>query len=178
VLIGTRSVKASQQLSERLDDAGLKHVVLNAAQDDDEAEIIARAGEPGAITVATNMAGRGVDIGLSEAVVAMGGLHVILSELHEARRIDRQLQGRCGRGGDPGSFEPMLSLEDPLLELAGEFWPLQVAKLRGKQREQAARILFRWAQRKAEKAHSYARRLLLKQDKNLGDMLAFSGRQE
>jgi preprotein translocase subunit SecA len=178
VLIGTRSVKASEQLSEMLLAAKLKHVVLSAAQDGDEAEIIARAGEAGAITVATNMAGRGVDIGMDEGVIAKGGLHVILSEMHEAGRIDRQLQGRCGRAGDPGSYEIMLSFEDSLMEIMGERIPRQTVQLGEKFRAKVAPWLFLWAQRKAERAHSYARRVLLKQDRNLGDMLAFSGRQE
>jgi preprotein translocase subunit SecA len=178
VLVGTRSVKASEQLSERLETAGLHHVVLNASQDNDEAEIIAHAGEAGAITVATNMAGRGVDIGMSDDVVNKGGLHVILSERHEAGRIDRQLQGRCGRAGDPGSHEFMLSFEDPLMEILGETFPARVAKLGADIRHRIAPLVFWWAQRKAERAHSYARQSLLKQDKNLGSMLAFSGRQE
>ena len=117
VLIGTRSVVASETLSELLTDAGLEHEVLSAAQDKDEAEIIARAGESGRITVATNMAGRGVDIPVDEKVLEKGGLHVILSERHDASRIDRQLAGRCGRHGEPGAVQAILSLEDPLLEL-------------------------------------------------------------
>jgi preprotein translocase subunit SecA len=128
--------------------------------------------------VATNMAGRGVDIALGEGVVAAGGLHVILSERHDSGRIDRQLQGRCGRAGDPGSYAAMLSMEDSLLELAGDDWPLRAAALKGAQRDRAGKLLFWWAQRKAEQAHSYARRALLKQDRNLGGLLAFSGRQE
>lgn len=96
VLIGTRSVAASEYLSGLLTEAGLSHGVLNARQDQEEAEIIAQAGQAGCITVATNMAGRGTDIRLGGGVADLGGLHVIATERHEARRIDRQLLGRCG----------------------------------------------------------------------------------
>src|SRR5262249_20294699 len=102
VLVGTRSVVASEHLSRLLGLAGVSHPVLNAPQDREEAEIVAHAGEWGRITVATNMAGRGTDILLAPGVVDRGGLHVIATEGHEARRIDRQLFGRCGRQGDPG----------------------------------------------------------------------------
>lgn len=112
VLIGTRTVRASQRLSALLTDAGLPHVVLNALNPERESPIIAEAGEPERITVATNMAGRGTDIRLQGDAAAQGGLHVIGSELHPAARIDRQLMGRCGRQGDPGSFRQYLSLED------------------------------------------------------------------
>lgn len=100
VLIGTRSVAASEIIGTRLDAAGLAHEVLNARQDAREADIIAAAGEPGRITVATNMAGRGTDILLTAEVKAAGGLHVILTEYHDSARIDRQLYGRSGRQGD------------------------------------------------------------------------------
>ncbi|MDN3720454.1 hypothetical protein QW131_17485 [Roseibium salinum] len=102
VLIATRSVNASRSASEWLSASGLEHTVLNAEQSAEEAEIIARAGEAGRITVATNMAGRGVDIKLDPAVIEVGGLHVILSERHDAGRIDRQMEGRAGRRGNPG----------------------------------------------------------------------------
>ena len=119
VLVGTRSVAASEHLSHLLNDEGLHHRVLNARQDQEEADIIARAGEPGRITVATNMAGRGTDIKLAEGVADAGGLHVLATERHEARRIDRQLFGRGGRQGDPGTYQSMVSLED---ELAKDFY--------------------------------------------------------
>ncbi|MCZ6475172.1 MAG: prepilin peptidase, partial [Gammaproteobacteria bacterium] len=109
VLIGTRSVEASERLSERLTAADLTHQVLNARHDLEEAKIIANAGWAGRITVATNMAGRGTDIKIAPGVAALGGLHVIATERNEAKRIDRQLFGRCGRQGDPGSFEEILS---------------------------------------------------------------------
>ena len=112
VLIGTRSVEASEYLSRLLTDRGVIHRVLNAQQDQHEAEIIRLAGEWGKITVATNMAGRGTDIKLAPGVPELGGLHVIASEPHSARRIDRQLYGRCARQGDPGSCELFWALED------------------------------------------------------------------
>jgi preprotein translocase subunit SecA len=116
VLVGTRSVEASERLSALLTEAVLPHRVLNARQDQEEALIIREAGEPGRITVATNMAGRGTDICLAAGVAERGGLHVIATERHEARRIDRQLFGRCGRQGDPGSYESFVSLEDALFD--------------------------------------------------------------
>jgi preprotein translocase subunit SecA len=177
VLIGTRSVKASETVSEWLKQAGLEHVVLSAAQDKNEAEIITRAGEMRRITVATNMAGRGIDICLGPGVKELGGLHVILTERHDAGRIDRQLEGRCGRQGDPGTTESILSLEDPLLEIVGA--PiLRGLALVGGEATWAADALFRKAQRKAERVHSRARRELVKLDRKLGTLLAFSGGME
>ena len=116
VLVGTRSVAASEHLSELLSAAGLPHQVLNARQDQEEAEVVARAGERGRITVATNMAGRGTDIRLAPGMAEIGGLHVLATERHEARRIDRQLFGRGGRQGDPGSFQSIVSLEDEVVQ--------------------------------------------------------------
>ena len=178
VLIGTRSVAASEALSKRLDEAGLAHVVLNAAQDQHEAAIIADAGKLGRITVATNMAGRGVDIQLGESVAELGGLHVILSERHEAGRIDRQLIGRCGRQGEPGTSEAILSLDDSLLDVLG--WRMRRNWIRsfGPRGSAWMRFIFRHAQRRAERVHSRMRRRLLTSDQRLGTMLAFSGEME
>ncbi len=179
VLIGTRSVAASETVSGYLAEIGLEHVVLNAAQDCDEADIIARAGEVGRITVATNMAGRGVDIRLADSVAERGGLHVILSERHDASRIDRQLAGRCGRHGEPGTYEAILSLEDPLLETLGGRALGTTARLRGPLFGLGrTRWLFRRAQRRAERLHSRMRRDLLRLDQRLGTLLAFSGEME
>lgn len=175
VLIGTRSVATSETLSTFLDDFGLDHEVLNATQDEREAEIIAGAGAAGVITVATNMAGRGVDIPVAAEVLEKQGLHVILSERHDARRIDRQLEGRCGRQGEPGVVETYLSMEDPLLELLPSAVVHAASGLPGFTRKMAALILFRLAQRRAERAHSAARKMLLKHDQQLGTLLAFSG---
>jgi preprotein translocase subunit SecA len=120
VLIGTRSVDKSEKLSGRLREAGVEHQVLNARQHDKEAAIVAEAGRTGRVTIATNMAGRGTDIKPDGVCVEAGGLHVLGTERHEALRIDRQLMGRAGRQGDPGSAQFYLSLEDELLEGLGE----------------------------------------------------------
>ena len=115
VLIGTRTIEESRRLSDRLNTLRLPHVILNGLQDADEATIITQAGQTGAITIATNMAGRGTDIKLSQSSRAVGGLHVIVSEPHSSQRIDRQLIGRCSRQGDPGSAQVYVSAEDQLL---------------------------------------------------------------
>jgi len=115
VLIGTRSIDKSEHLSELLHAMGVEHDVLNANHIAAEAEIVSNAGRLNKVTVSTNMAGRGTDIKLGEGVAALGGLHVIVTEMHESARIDRQLAGRCGRQGDPGTFRIYLALEDELL---------------------------------------------------------------
>jgi preprotein translocase subunit SecA len=121
VLVGTRTVDASEQLSAVFKEHNVDHVVLNARVPDREAEIIAQAGQPGRVTIATNMAGRGTDIRLADSVRDAGGLHVIITELNASPRIDRQLIGRCGRQGDPGTYRAILSSEDPILtEAFGE----------------------------------------------------------
>ena len=119
VLLGTISVEDSEILSRMLKMRGIAHNVLNAKNHEHEAEIVARAGTPGSVTVATNMAGRGTDIKLAPGVAEMGGLHVIGSSRHDSRRIDRQLRGRCSRQGDPGSSKFYVSLEDNLMRLFG-----------------------------------------------------------
>jgi len=119
VLVGTVSVETSEMLSRMLKKAGLVHSVLNAKFHQQEAEIVSRAGQRGAITIATNMAGRGTDIKLGPGVTEVGGLHVLGTERHESRRIDRQLRGRCSRQGDPGSSHFFISLEDDLMRLFG-----------------------------------------------------------
>lgn len=118
-LVGTVSIEKSERLSTMLKRAGIKHVVLNAKYHEKEAEIVAQAGQPSAVTIATNMAGRGTDIVLGEGVAQAGGLHIIGTERHEARRIDNQLRGRAGRQGDPGSSRFYLSLEDDLMRIFG-----------------------------------------------------------
>ena len=118
-LVGTISVETSEMLSRMLKKEGLVHSVLNAKYHQQEAEIVARAGQRGAITIATNMAGRGTDIKLGPGVPDVGGLHVLGTERHESRRIDRQLRGRCSRQGDPGSSHFFISLEDDLMRLFG-----------------------------------------------------------
>ena len=179
VLIGTRSVATSELFSRHLTEAGLAHVVLNAAQDKAEADIVAAAGQPGRITVATNMAGRGTDIRLMGSAADNGGLHVIMLEAHEARRIDRQLAGRCSRQGQPGLFAPILSLEDSLLQEAlsrPEKAVMQIGfRLYG---QSFGRWVMRHAQRKAERLHARMRRNLLRSDEVLDHALAFSEKPE
>jgi preprotein translocase subunit SecA len=179
VLIGTRTLAASEQLSKQLRNAGLEHRLLNARQDEGEAEIIAGAGERGRITIATNMAGRGTDIHLGEGVASLGGLHVILTEHHDARRIDRQLIGRCARQGDDGSCITLLSLEDGLLETQhGSLLLLLQQKpklLTTDLGQRLSRLMFRQGQRKVERTHFRMRKELLKVDQQLGDLLSFSG---
>ncbi|HPO81668.1 MAG TPA: preprotein translocase subunit SecA [bacterium] len=119
VLVGTRSIEKSELLSSMLKRLGIPHQVLNAKYHEKEAEIIANAGQKGSVTIATNMAGRGVDIVLGDGVVELGGLHIIGTERHESRRIDNQLRGRAGRQGDPGSSRFYISLEDELMRLFG-----------------------------------------------------------
>jgi preprotein translocase subunit SecA len=117
VLVGTVSIEKSERLSEMLKRQGVPHQVLNAKHHDKEAEIVAQAGQPGAVTISTNMAGRGTDIVLGLGVAGKGGLHILGTERHEARRIDNQLRGRSGRQGDPGSSRFYLSLEDDLMRI-------------------------------------------------------------
>ena len=119
ILVGTISVEASEMLSRLLKKEGIVHSVLNAKYHEQEAEIVARAGQKGAVTIATNMAGRGTDIKLGPGIAELGGLHVLATERHESRRIDRQLRGRCSRQGDPGSSHFFISLEDDLMRLFG-----------------------------------------------------------
>jgi preprotein translocase subunit SecA len=156
VLIGTRSVEVSEVLSEKLKAAGIHHQVLNARQNQEEAQIVAEAGKRGKVTIATNMAGRGTDIKLGPTVAAAGGLHVLGTERHDAKRVDRQLIGRAGRQGDPGSGQFFVSLEDELLEALG---PKRQEALRstgqaGGEGDQGTYApLFEKAQKKMEKKH-------------------------
>lgn len=124
VLVGTASVEASEVLSRMLHRSKIPHNVLNAKYHQQEAEIIARAGQRGAVTIATNMAGRGTDIKLGEGVAELGGLFVLGTERHESRRIDRQLRGRCARQGDPGGSRFVVSLEDDLMRIFANAGPI------------------------------------------------------
>jgi preprotein translocase subunit SecA len=181
-LVGTRSVAASEHLSRLLTAAGLPHRVLNARQDQEEAEIIAQAGQRGQITVATNMAGRGTDIVLGPGVKELGGLHVIATERHDARRIDRQLFGRCGRQGDPGSYESFASLEDEILSAFlsshGGRLVRRALKFDASPGGKLGEFLATLAQRVAERKHFHIRRDLLKFDESLEDAMGFAGRGE
>ena len=177
VLVGTRSVGASEHLARLLDEQGVSYRLLNARQDRDEAEIVARAGERGCVTVATNMAGRGTDIKLAPGVPELGGLHVVATEMHDAARIDRQLFGRCGRQGDPGSYEVIVALEDDLVKSFARLIHRSFAR-GGRVPARLGAAAFRLAQWRAERSHSRARRDLLDFDDYLGNILAFSGRGE
>lgn len=182
VLIGTASVEQSDQVSQLLTESSINHQVLNARQDQEEAKIIAAAGEIGAITVATNMAGRGTDIPLNEAVVTLGGLHVIALARNDARRIDRQLFGRCARQGDPGSAELILSIEDKNIAL---FFPRAILQLLAaiSQKEKPlpyfmGKVLASLPQKRIERMHRQARKQLSKIEAQLKNTLAFSGQLE
>ncbi len=182
VLIGTRTVSASQQCSEALKSAGIPHSVLNALNDREEAQIVAKAGEAGTITVATNLAGRGTDIKLGPGVREKGGLVVIMTERHESARVDRQLIGRCGRQGDPGLAASYFSLDDELVARSSLRWlaaTLKPAVSHGATWGQPlSQLLFWFAQRERERANAEVRRQCLEQDRRLAEILAFSGMLE
>ena len=169
VLVGTISVEVSEHLSQHLTRHGIPHNVLNAKQHEREAEIIKDAGEPGAVTIATNMAGRGVDIKLGEGVVELGGLYVLGTERHEARRIDNQLRGRSGRQGDPGETRFYLSAQDDLVRLfAGDRIYKIIDRFKLPESEpMEASILSKQiesAQKKVEEQNFVARKNVLKYD--------------
>ncbi len=174
VLVGTSTVATSEHLSALLDRAALPHEVLSASQDQEEAAVIARAGEQGRITVATRMAGRGTDVKLGEGVAENGGLAVVSTELGEARRIDRQLFGRCGRQGAPGSYEQIVSLEDRLLEAHRKGWLGFVAGNPPISRLLGG-LLPPAAQCAEERRAALARRRLFESERILRQLLAFSG---
>ncbi len=175
VMVGTRSVASSEHLGRLLSARALSFTILNAVRHREEAAIVRLAGEPKAITIATNMAGRGTDIRLADGVAAAGGLHVILTELHESGRIDRQLQGRAARQGDPGSTCAFVSIED---ELAERFLPGVVRRaLESGLRAHAgwarwaARRALGYAQRRAERFAFRQRRGVMAQDRMLAENL-------
>jgi preprotein translocase subunit SecA len=174
VLVGTRSVEKSEKLSAKLHAAGIPHDVLNARQHELEAHIVEKAGQPGKVTIATNMAGRGTDIKLTPGVAESGGLHVLGTERHEAKRIDRQLAGRAGRQGDPGSAQFFLSLDDELLEALGPAKQdrLKERGLRGGNIDwQSYRRKFLRGQRKMERRHFRQRMDLLHYEKQRQEIL-------
>jgi preprotein translocase subunit SecA len=171
-LIGTRSVEKSELLSKALSEQNIGHEVLNANHDQREAEIVAECGQAGRVTVATNMAGRGTDIILADSVRIAGGLHVILTEVHESRRIDWQLIGRGSRQGDPGSFRIFAAIDDEIILLG--LGPQRSASLRKKYApgQFTGRALprrtfeyFRTAQKRLEHKFLIDRMILLKQDR-------------
>ncbi len=167
VLIGTRSIDKSENLSNLLRAREIEHQVLNANKIDVEAEIVANAGREGKVTVSTNMAGRGTDIKLGDGVDQLGGLHVICTEMHDSARIDRQLAGRCGRQGDPGSYRQYLAMDDELLESLGpeKAKKLKESGLNGQVSFDDLGRLFRLAQRKTETRHFRDRRMLMYHEK-------------
>jgi preprotein translocase subunit SecA len=179
VLVGTRSVKASERLAALLAAKGLSCNLLNAVRHKEEARIVAAAGESGAITIATNMAGRGTDIKLGRGVAAAGGLHVIASERHESRRIDRQLFGRCARQGDPGSAQAFMSVDDELIQrFVSPRLSRRLVTALANQRPAAQRIAERtlvYAQRVAQRQAFQQRRGVLQMDTWLADALSFTG---
>jgi preprotein translocase subunit SecA len=168
VLIGTRSIDKSVILSKLLAEQGIEHKVLNAHEVAAEAEIVARAGLPGKVTVATNMAGRGTDIKLGAGVAELGGLHVICTELHDSARIDRQLIGRCGRQGDPGTVRQYMSLDDDVIrtglgpDVAERM--TRVADTAGSEPQKYLGLIKK-AQRKVERRHLRDRFVLLHHEK-------------
>ena len=179
VLIGTRTVAAAQQASAALRALAMPHAVLSAAQDAAEAEVIAAAGAAGRITVATNMAGRGTDIRISPDVAAAGGLAVLITERHEAGRIDRQLAGRAARQGDPGSVAAILAADDPLLEQGGLLPRVLLLVSRCMPWARLAEALtaqaLRLAQHQQEQGHAAAREALMRQDQMREGRLGFAG---
>ncbi len=167
ILVGTRSIAVSEIIAERLLARGLPHRVLNANFDKEEADLIGEAGFHGRITVATNMAGRGTDIEPDDRSIEQGGLHVILTEMHGAKRIDRQFIGRAGRQGDPGSAQIFVSLEDELVNLHAPGLTAQVSRTNpGKDlsANPLAQRLFRLAQRRCERRDRRNRAAVLRQD--------------
>ncbi len=183
VLVGTRSILASEHLSALLKERGIAHQVLNAKQDGDEATIISGAGELGCVTIATNMAGRGTDIKLGPGVVDKGGLHVILTEGHDNRRVDRQLAGRSARQGDPGSWQEILSLEDELMANYPSWMMLSLVSVLARS-ENAGPVrfmclnLYRLAQKLISDKHRRVRSQLLKTEYQNRRTLSFSGTTE
>ncbi len=179
VLVGTRSVRASEELAARLEADGLMPHVLNATRLREEAMIVAAAGEPRRITIATNMAGRGTDIRLASGIAEKGGLHVLSAERSESGRVDRQLHGRCARQGDPGRAESFASAEDELLRrftAAPVRAALTSALARGVPgAQQFAERVFRKAQRTAQREAFRQRRRILQSDDWLESSLAFTG---
>lgn len=164
VLIGTRSIDKSLVLSKMLLAAGIEHEVLNANEVEREAEIVAEAGKQAKVTVATNMAGRGTDVKLEPSVRTLGGMHVICTELHDAARIDRQLIGRCGRQGDPGSYRQYLALDDEIIRGGYGLKKAESMQKLGESQNgpfHAYAKLIRRAQRKVERKHFRDRMMLL-----------------
>ena len=177
VLVGTRRLSDSERLLARLAERGLDCAVLNAKQLEHEAQIVAEAGRPGRITVATNMAGRGTDIHIAAQVAAQGGLHVLMLEPHESVRVDWQLFGRAGRQGQPGHAQAFVALDDDLLRRHLPFWlvPLRALLARGSTaRAHLIGPLVAWSQRRAQARAFQQRRYLQQRERELKKQLSFS----
>ena len=181
LLVGTRSVAASERLAELLKKHSLHCNVLNAVRIGEESGIISGAGHPGTVTIATNMAGRGTDILLGSGVAKLGGLHVIATERHESGRVDRQLFGRAGRQGDPGSAQAFVSAEDELIRRYLRPTPKRLLASAISQRfigwEMIAKAAFKSAQNKAQKLAYRARESVMRSDTWLGEALGFAGEE-
>ena len=173
VLIGVRTVDSAQEAASALAAKGVEAQVLSAAQDEAEADIVARAGEGAQITVATNMAGRGTDIRLNKTVEAKGGLHVIIAERHQSRRIDRQLAGRCARQGEKGSYEICGSLDDGFVHPLANWVPVE----RGGAFARLGIFFVDSGQRRLERVHGKARAELLRQDIESDGLMGFAGQE-
>jgi preprotein translocase subunit SecA len=185
ILVGTTSIEKSEILSHLLDKRGIPHEVLNAKHHEREAQIVAKAGEQGAVVIATNMAGRGTDILLGKGVADLGGLHIVGTERHEARRIDNQLRGRAGRQGDPGSSVFFLSLEDDLMRIFARDWVKNILGKLGMEEGQEIRSkmvsnMIGRVQRKMEEHNFEIRKNLLEYDEVMDRQrkVVYSNRQE
>lgn len=178
ILVGTDSVKDSETLSLLLSAAHLTHTVLNARQDRQEAQVIAKAGQRGAITIATNMAGRGTDIALGSGVAALGGLHILSCQQNASRRVDRQLLGRSARQGDPGSTERFIALDGPLLaqtwhsRVLRALWPLAMPF-----QAHLASLALGWVQSAQARRLRFERKILQQRDKEIAQWFSYSGKE-
>lgn len=186
VLVGAKSIGSSERISQALTRAGVLHEVLNAVQHEQEARIVSEAGRRGAVTVATNMAGRGTDIKLEEAVRTAGGLHVVLTEMHASARVDRQLYGRSGRQGDPGSVADIISLRDDMFAIAPA-WLRRILDLLVRfgasgrfgahvAASAAWKLAALWQWEGARRAFAQ-RRQLVRDNRRFADMISYSGKQ-
>lgn len=175
ILVGTRSIEESELVHERLTRIGLNCVVLHALHHAKEAGIVEMAGQRGAITIATNMAGRGTDIILDEEVISLGGLHVIATQRHESRRVDLQLFGRAARQGQPGSVQRIYSLEDELIENLAAKWMKRILQwlVRTQALKGLAYLIYSFFQRESEKRSSKVRAKILEKDFSLNEMMSF-----
>jgi preprotein translocase subunit SecA len=169
-LVAVRSVGEADRASAALTALGVPHNVLSAAQDKTEAEIVAKAGQRGVITVVTNMAGRGTDIRLGEGVAELGGLVVLICERHDSRRVDRQLVGRCARQGDPGLVLEFVSLEDSALRFLAPAWRSLLMRW-----PQWTGLAISWSQHVSEQRNRNGRLQLLRRDEQLAKLMAFAG---